>query len=103
MLEVGVGGLIIVLLLFGFAVRDAVACLMQSADEAQLRAVEWYFAIVMLTLIYNLDESFLFEPRHLGSLMFVLVCAGLKLERMRLRSSPIIRRADSTRASERGL
>jgi exopolysaccharide production protein ExoQ len=103
MLEVGVGGLIIVLLLFGFAVRDAVACLMQSADEAQLRAVEWYFAIVMLTLIYNLDESFLFEPRHLGSLMFVLVCTGLKLERMRLRSSRIIRMAGSTRASEREL
>jgi exopolysaccharide production protein ExoQ len=103
MLEVGVGGLIIVLLLFGFAVRDAVTCLMQSGDEAQLRAVEWYFAIVMLTLIYNLDESFLFEPRHLGSLLFVLVCAGLKLERMRLRSSPIIRIASSARASERGL
>ena len=86
MLELGVGGLIIVLLLFGFAVRDAVTCLMQSPDEAQLRAVEWYFAIVILTLIYNLDESFLFEPRHLGSLMFVLACVGLKLERMRLRS-----------------
>ncbi len=102
MLELGVGGLIIVLLLFGFAVRDAVTCLMQSRDEAQLRAVEWYFAIVMLTLIYNLDESFLFEPRHLGSLMFVLVCVGLKLERMRLRSSHVIRIAGSTSASARG-
>jgi exopolysaccharide production protein ExoQ len=86
MLELGVGGLIIVLLLFGFAFRDGVTCLLRSRDDAQLRAVEWYFAIVILTLIYNLDESFLFEPRHLGSLMFVLACVGLKLERMRLQS-----------------
>jgi exopolysaccharide production protein ExoQ len=86
MLELGVGGLIIVLLIFGFAFRDGVTCLLRSRDDAQLRAVEWYFAIVILTLIYNLDESFLFEPRHLGSLMFVLACVGLKLERMRLQS-----------------
>ena len=88
MLELGIGGLIIVLLLFAFAFRDAVTCLLRSYDEARLRAVEWYSAIVILTLIYNLDESFLFEPRHLGSLMFVLACIGLKLERMRLRLVP---------------
>jgi O-antigen ligase len=95
MLELGIGGLIIVVFLFAFAFRDAVTCLLRSYDEAQLRAVEWYFAIVILTLIYNLDESFLFEPRHLGSLMFVLACIGLKLERMRLRSQPINRIATS--------
>ena len=85
-LEMGVVGLMIVLLLFAFAFRDGVACLLRSHNEAQLRAVEWYMAIVMLTTIYNLDESFLFEPRHLGSMMFVLACVGLKLERMRLQS-----------------
>jgi exopolysaccharide production protein ExoQ len=47
--------------------------------------VEWYLAIVMLTLIYNLDESFLFEPKHLGSMIFVIACVGLKQERLRLR------------------
>jgi exopolysaccharide production protein ExoQ len=88
MLELGVGGLVIVVLLFGFAFRDAVTCLLRSHEDSQLRAVEWYFAIVILTLIYNLDESFLFEPRHLGSLMFVLACVGLKLERLRLQSFP---------------
>jgi len=87
MLELGIAGLAIVLLLFGFAFRDGVTCLLRSYDEAQLRAVEWYLAIVILTFIYNLDESFLFEPRHLGSMMFVIACIGLKLERMRLRSS----------------
>jgi len=87
MLELGIVGLTIVLFLFGFAFRDGVTCLLRSHDEAQLRAVEWYLAIVILTLIYNLDESFLFEPRHLGSMMFVIACIGLKLERMRLRSA----------------
>jgi exopolysaccharide production protein ExoQ len=96
MLELGVGGLVIVLLLFGFAFRDAVTCLLRSHDDSRLRAVEWYFAIVILTLIYNLDESFLFEPRHLGSLMFVLACVGLKLERLRLHSLPANRIARPT-------
>jgi exopolysaccharide production protein ExoQ len=81
--------LVIVLLLFGFAFRDGVRCLLRSRDDEQLQAVEWYLAIVILTLIYNMDESFLFEPRHLGSMMFLIACVGLKLERMRLQSSGI--------------
>jgi exopolysaccharide production protein ExoQ len=87
LLEVGVTGLAIVLLVFGFAFRDGVTCLFQSRDSKQLRAVEWYLAIVVLTLIYNMDESFLFEPKHLGSMMFVLACAGLKVEWLRLRAA----------------
>jgi exopolysaccharide production protein ExoQ len=82
-----VTGLVIVLLVFGFAFRDGVTCLFQSHDRTQLRAVEWYLAIVVLTLIYNLDESFLFEPKHLGSMMFVLACVGLKIEWLRLRAA----------------
>jgi exopolysaccharide production protein ExoQ len=87
LLEVGVTGLVIVLLVFGFAFRDGVTCLLRSRDRTQLRAVEWYLAIVVLTLIYNLDESFLFEPQHLGSMMFLLACVGLKIERLRLRAA----------------
>jgi O-antigen ligase len=86
MLEMGVAGLTIVLLVFGFAFRDGVVCLFQSRDQAQLRAVEWYLAIVVLTLFYNLDESFLFDPKHLGSMMFLLACVGLKIEWLRLRA-----------------
>ncbi len=82
MLEMGVAGLVIVLLLFGFAFRDGVVCLLRSRD-----AVEWYLAIVVLTLIYNLDESFLFDPKHLGSMMFLLACIGLKTEWLRVRAS----------------
>jgi exopolysaccharide production protein ExoQ len=85
MLEMGAAGLAIVVLVFGFAFRDGVVCLLRSRDHTQLRAVEWYLAIVMLTLIYNLDESFLFEPKHLGSMIFVIACVGLKQEWLRLR------------------
>jgi len=87
MLEMGMVGLTIVLLVFGFAFRDGVVCLFQSRDQTQLRAVEWYLAIVVLTLFYNLDESFLFDPKHLGSMMFLLACVGLKIEWLRLRAS----------------
>jgi exopolysaccharide production protein ExoQ len=87
MLEMGVAGLAIVLFVFGFAFRDGAVCLLRSHDDAQLRAVEWYLTIVILTLIYNLDESFLFDPKHLGSMMFLLACVGLKIEWLRLRVS----------------
>jgi exopolysaccharide production protein ExoQ len=87
MLEMGAVGLTIVLLVFGFAFRDGLVCLFQSRDQTQLRAVEWYLAIVVLTLFYNLDESFLFDPKHLGSMMFLLACVGLKIEWLRLRAS----------------
>jgi exopolysaccharide production protein ExoQ len=87
MLEMGAAGLTIVLLVFGFAFRDGVVCLFQSHDQTQLRAVEWYLAIVILTLFYNLDESFLFDPKHLGSMMFLLACVGLRIEWLRLRVS----------------
>jgi exopolysaccharide production protein ExoQ len=86
MLEMGVVGLAIVLLVFGFAFRDGVVCLFGSRDENRLHAVEWYLTIVILTLIYNLDESFLFDPKHLGSMMFLLACVGLKIERLRMRA-----------------
>jgi exopolysaccharide production protein ExoQ len=87
MLENGAAGLAIVLLVFGFAFRDAVVCLLRSRDTTQLRAVEWYLIIVILTLVYNLDESFLFDPKHLGSMIFLLACIGLKTERLRLRAA----------------
>jgi exopolysaccharide production protein ExoQ len=87
MLEMGLVGLSIVLLVFGFAFRDGLVCLFQSRDQTQLRAVEWYLAIVVLTLFYNLDESFLFDPKHLGSMMFLLACVGLRIEWLRLRAS----------------
>jgi exopolysaccharide production protein ExoQ len=86
LLESGLMGLTIVLLVFGFALRDGVGCLLRSRDETQLRAVEWYLALVLLTFIYNLDESFLFDPKHFGSMMFLLAVTGLKMEWMRVRS-----------------
>ena len=86
-LEMGAAGLTIVLLVFGFAFRDAGVCLFRSRDHAQLRAVEWYLAVVILTLICNFDESFLFEPKHLGSMIFVIACVGLKQEWLRLQAS----------------
>ena len=86
-LEMGTAGLAIVLLVFAFAFRDAGVCLFRSRDHAQFRAVEWYLAVVILTLICNFDESFLFEPKHLGSMIFVIACVGLKQEWLRLQAS----------------
>jgi exopolysaccharide production protein ExoQ len=86
-LQMGAVGLSIVLLVFAFAFRDAATCLFRSRSDAQLHAVEWYLAIVLLTFLWNLDESFLFEPKHLGSMMFLIACIGLKKEWMALRAA----------------
>jgi O-antigen ligase len=87
MLEMGATGLAVVLLVFGFAFRDALTCLFRSRNDAQLRAVEWYLAVVLLTFIYNLDESFLFTPKHLCWMIFLIACVGLKMEWMGLQVS----------------
>lgn len=87
LLEMGIVGLIPVVLLFLFAFRDGLSCLLRSTDPDQLRMVEWYLAIVALTLIYNTVESFLFEPRHLASMMFILACTGLRLEWSKLQAA----------------
>jgi exopolysaccharide production protein ExoQ len=87
MLEMGFLAVAIVQLIFVFAFRDALTCLWRSYDDLQLQAVEWYLGIVILTLIYNLDESFLFAAKHLCSMIFLLACVGLKLERSRLLAS----------------
>lgn len=85
-LQLGLVGLVIVVLVFVFALHDAAVCVLRSNNAQQLRAVEWYLAIVLLTLIYNLDESFLFDPKHLGSMMFLMACVGLKREWLSLRT-----------------
>jgi exopolysaccharide production protein ExoQ len=82
--ETGIAGLTLVLLIFLFAFRDALSCLFRARDEARLNGVEWYLAVILLTLLYNLDESFLFEPKHLGSMLFVLACVGVRQEWLRL-------------------
>jgi O-antigen ligase len=85
-LQLGLVGLTIVVLVFVFALRDAAVCLLHWRNAEQLRSAEWYLAIVLLTLIYNLDESFLFDPKHLGSMMFLMACVGLKREWISLRT-----------------
>jgi hypothetical protein len=40
-------------------------------------------------MLYNFDESFLFEPKHLGSMIFVLACVGLKQEWLRLQEGSL--------------
>ena len=86
-LQTGVVGLGVVLLLFLFAFRDAFFCLFTSSDRDQLRYAEWCLAIVGLTVIYNLDESFLFEPGHLGSTVFLIAIIALRIERNQLRAT----------------
>jgi exopolysaccharide production protein ExoQ len=87
MLEMGFLGLAIVLLIFAFAFRDALTCLSRSCDDLQLRAVEWYLAIVIITLVYNLDESFLFAAKQLAAMIFLLACICLRIEWSRLPAS----------------
>jgi exopolysaccharide production protein ExoQ len=99
MLEMGFLGLVIVLLIFAFAFRDALTCLSRSCDDLQLRAVEWYLGIVILTLIYNLDESFIFTSKQLAPMMFLLACVCLRIERSRLPASSGHRLAPPTQAN----
>lgn len=81
-LEMGLVGVTLVLLTLGKAVKDAVTCIQRGHSQA----VNWYIGIVALTVIYNVDESFLATAHSIPWLMYIVACTGLASEARRLRS-----------------
>jgi exopolysaccharide production protein ExoQ len=82
-LEMGIVGVTLVVLTLGKAVKDAVTCIQCGHTQA----VNWYIGIVALTVIYNVDESFLATAHSIPWLMYIVACTGLAAEARRLRSN----------------
>jgi exopolysaccharide production protein ExoQ len=72
-LQVGIVGVIVFLVSLVHAVRNLTVCLRRGLGQHAM----WYFAIILISVLYNLDESFLAAPRNLCWLLYLLACVGL--------------------------
>jgi O-antigen ligase len=81
-LQLGAAGLALVLWTIVRAFRDAATC-MQSQDRD---TVGWYLAIVVITIITNLDERSIMYQNFLEWVMYIMACVGLMNEARRLKA-----------------
>ena len=72
-LQLGLVGLIVFSFSLVQALCDTLMCLRRGLGQHAM----WYFALILLSLLYNVDESFLAAPRNLCWLLYLLACVGL--------------------------
>jgi O-antigen ligase len=77
LLQVGLVGLAAVLLMLLQAAANALACLRESDHVG----TNWLWGLVILTVLYNIDEGTLLFYRSLMSVIFVMTCGGLAIAR----------------------
>jgi exopolysaccharide production protein ExoQ len=85
-LQLGAAGLALVIWTIVRAFRDAAVC-MRSQDRD---TVGWYLAIVVITIVGNLDERSIMYPNFLEWVMYVVACVGLMNEARRLKGPRIL-------------
>jgi O-antigen ligase len=73
LLQLGFVGLIAFIITFFQAIKDAWSCFRHGRDGG----VEWYTGIMLLTLLYNIDEATVLLPNDLQSILYVVACCGL--------------------------
>lgn len=75
-LQLGLVGVAVLVFTFIQAVRNAWIC-----ARARMSAnVEWYVGVLILIVLYNIDEATLMWPNELLSILYVVVCCGLAKE-----------------------
>jgi exopolysaccharide production protein ExoQ len=73
-LQVGIAGVILILLTTAQAARDAIRCFRGSGEDHYVR---WCIVVIITTLVYNVGESSL-GMVQLVWFLFLLACIGLK-------------------------
>ena len=72
-LELGLVGVVLVISTFLRAAKDAMICLQHGYSPI----TNWYICLFALTVIYNIDETFLASAHSLPWLLYVVACVGL--------------------------
>jgi exopolysaccharide production protein ExoQ len=73
-LQVGVAGVVLIVLATGQAARDALRCFRGSGQDNHVR---WCIVVIITTILYNIGESSL-GMVQLVWFLFLLACIGLK-------------------------
>jgi O-antigen ligase len=82
MLQLGLVGTAVFLGTFILACKNAWFCFKYGRTVG----VEWYFGLLVLTLLYNVDEETVMAPNDLLSILYMVACCGLALEAERIRA-----------------
>ena len=82
-LQIGVLGAGLFLLTFVKACRDAWFCFKFGRSYG----VEWYSGLLLLAVIYNIDEETLLWPNDFLSMLYIVACCGLAVEAQRIRKT----------------
>lgn len=83
-LQLGLVGLALFVLTFIHALKDAWVCL--TTGERSI-AIDWYIGLLVLTILYNIDEETVLWPTDLLSVLYVLACCGLSIAGRRAKAS----------------
>jgi exopolysaccharide production protein ExoQ len=81
-LQLGLVGTTVFLGTFIWACRNAWFCFKYGRTVG----VEWYFSILVLTVLYNVDEETVMSSNDLLSILYIVACSGLAMEAKRIRA-----------------
>jgi O-antigen ligase len=88
-LQLGIVGVICVAATFLLAMKNAWYCFRND----QTGRFDWYISLLVVTLVYNIDEETILFPNDLLSILYVVMCCSLAVAVLEIRS-------DSKRRSE---
>jgi len=82
-LELGVVGVIMVVITLLSALKNAFTCFQHGHTDV----VNWYIGVIALTICYNIDETFLATAHSIPWLLYIVACCGLAIEAKKLRAA----------------
>jgi O-antigen ligase len=81
-LQLGVVGVAVFLITFIQAIKDAWCCIQHGASAE----LDWYIGIIILAVLYNIDEATVVLPNDLLSVLYIVACCGLSMKARELRN-----------------
>jgi len=73
LLQLGVVGLVLFLVTLMQAIRNAWICVRYNPSAG----LDWFIGLIVLTILYNIDEATVVFPNELLSILYVVACCGL--------------------------
>jgi exopolysaccharide production protein ExoQ len=80
-LQLGLVGAAVFLFTFVNGCKDAWYCIKYGRTPG----VEWYCGVLVLAVLYNIDEETILWPNDLLSMLYVVACCGLAVQTQRIR------------------
>jgi exopolysaccharide production protein ExoQ len=80
-LQLGLVGVVLFFITLLQATKNAWFCLRHDCPPG----VQWYIGLIVLTMLYNVDESTVFWPIDLLTILYLVACAGLSTAARQIR------------------